>query len=320
MNEQNSVSREIITKIKLNHTAMKVRKIFIGLIAVAGLTVVFFTQSCSKDDKGSVSETDIALARDDAYADALYDEVDNLVVAEMATLDNNDYATDALKSTSESVCYTVTVDHHDTTTYPKVVTIDFGAGCSVVFNGDTITRSGQVIITLTNRWFVQDAQQVMTFNNFYLNNTKIEGIRTITNLGVNNQNRPEIGVELENGKITFADNTYLTRTASHVRAWARQPNPLNDTVFITGTANGINTMGEDYNREITEPLVLVRCSAYQYRWVVAGGKVEITNSVHGIITIDYTGSGCTGNVVVNKNGNQYNYTFRYRYRNHNGSN
>lgn len=299
---------------------MKVRKVFMGLMAVAGLTTVLFMQSCSKDDKGSVSETDIALARDDAYADALYDEVDNLVVAEMAILDGNDYATDALKSTSEIVCYTVTVDHPDTITYPKVVTIDFGEGCSVVFNGDTITRSGQVIITLTNRWFVLDAQQVMTFNNFYLNNAKIEGTRTITNLGVNNQNRPEISVELENGKVTFADDTYLTRTASHVRAWARQPNPVNDTVFITGTASGINTLGENYAREITEPLVLVRCSAFQYRWVVAGGKVDITNSVHGIITIDYNGSGCTGNVVVNKNGSQYNYTFRYRYRNHNNNN
>jgi hypothetical protein len=320
MNEQNSVSREIITKIKLNHTAMKVRKIFIGLIAVAGLTTVLFMQSCSKDDKGSVSETELALAKDDAYADALYDEVDNLVVAEMAILDDNDYGADALKSTADVACYTVTVDHNDTTTYPKVVTIDFGEGCSVVFNGDTITRSGQVIITLSNRWFVQGAQQVLTFNNFYLNNAKIEGTRTITNLGVNNQNRPEISVELENGKVTFADDTYLTRTASHVRAWARQPNPLNDTVFITGTAHGINTLGEDYTREITEPLVLVRCSAYQNRWVIAGGMVEITNSAHGIITIDYTGSGCTGNVVLNKNGNQYNYTFRYRYHNHNGNN
>jgi hypothetical protein len=320
MNEQKSVLKEIILKINLNHTAMKVRKEFMGLMVVAVAAALFFTQSCSKDDKGSVSETELALARDDAYVDALYDETDNLVIAEMATLDDNDYATVALKSTSEDVCYSVTVDHPDTTTFPKVVTIDYGEGCSVVFNGDTITRSGQVIITLSNRWFVQDAQQVMTFNNFYFNGAKIEGSRTIINLGLNNQNRPEIGVELENGKVTFADNTYMTRTASHVRSWARQPNPLNDTVFITGTANGINTMGEDYSREITEPLVLVRCSAYQHRWVVAAGKVDITNSVHGIITIDYTGSGCTGDVVVIKNGNQYNYTFRYRYRNHNSNN
>jgi len=297
---------------------MKTKKGLLGLMLVAS-AAVFFTQSCSKDDGGSISDIDLALAQDEAYVDALYEEIDNMVVSEIATLDDNDYSNTALKSTAEDICYTITVDHPDSTSFPKEVTIDFGDGCSIVFNGDTITRSGQVIVTITNRWFMPEAQHIITFNNFYFNGVKIEGTRTITNLGLNERNHLELGIVLQDGKATYGE-VWMTREANHVREWARHRNPLNDTIFITGSANGINVMGETYSREITEQLVLVRCEQYQYRWVIAGGKVEITNSARGNTTIDYTGSGCSGNVVVNKDGNQYSYRFKYHNRNNRGGN
>ena len=292
---------------------MKRRNGFLGLMLITA--VVFFTPSCSKDDEGSISETDIALAQDETYVDALFDEVDDMALTEIKTLDDNNYVASGFKSTSVAACYTVTVNHPDTVTFPKVVTIDFGEGCSVVFNGDTIIRSGQIIINISNRWFVENAEQVMTFNNFYFNGARVEGTRTMTNNGLNERNRLEIATKLENGKVTFAENTFMTRTASHIREWARHMNPLNDTIYITGSANGVNALGETYSRVITEPLVFVRCAELQYRWAVIAGKVDITNSTRGNMTVEHTGNGCNGDVVIEKDGNQYNYQFRYRNRN-----
>lgn len=289
---------------------MKSKNVFIGLILVAAIG--FFAQSCSKDEEGTIPETDIVLAQDEAYVEAIFDEVDNLALAETKTLDDNDYVNPGLKSTFTDICYTVTVDHPDSTTFPKVVTIDFGDGCSIVFNGDTITRSGQIIITLTNRWFIPGAQHIMTFNNFYFNGAKVEGTRTVTYTGLNQRNRFEVDVELEYGKVSFGD-AFVTRTASHVREWAWHLNPLIDTVYVTGNASGVNTLGENYSRDIVEPLVYVRCSNLNYHWGLAGGKVEITNSTRGNMTIEHSGNGCSGEVIVEKDGNQYNYQFRYRY-------
>jgi hypothetical protein len=296
---------------------MKTRNVLLGLMFVSA-SIVFFTQSCSKEDIGSISGTDLSLAQDETYADALFEEVDNFVSSEITTLDGNNYSTTTLKSGTESVCYSVTVDHPDSTSFPKIVTIDFGSGCSVVFNGDTITREGQINITVTNRWFIPGAQHIVTFNNYFMNGVKIEGTRTITNHGLNERNHPELSVELQNGKVIFNDTTIMTREASHIRELIRHKSPQNDTILVTGSANGINVMGDSYTREITEPLILVHCAEYQWRWVISGGKVEITNSARGNTTIDYTGSGCDGKVIVNKNGYKHNYEFKYKNHNHRG--
>jgi len=295
---------------------MKTKNLIFGLMIFAGSTS-FLMQSCNKSDEGSISATDLSLAQDEAYIDAMYQEVDNVVSAELTSLDASGYSTAAKKSSEEDVCYTVTVDHPDSTNFPKIVTIDFGDGCTTVFKGDTIVRQGQIITTVTGRWFTPGSQHIITFNNFFMNGVKIEGTKTNTNLGINNQRHLMMGTELENGKVIFNDTVMATREASHVREIIRTFNPQNDTILVTGSAHGINVMGEDYIREIIEPLVLIHCTDYKWRWVIADGLVNITNSATGTTTLDYSGGGCDGTVIVNKNGYRHNYDFKYRHNNHN---
>jgi len=292
---------------------MKTKNVIWGIAIIAAS---FYLQSCSKSDDGSISEANLALAQDDAYADALYEDVDNTVAAELTTLDGNGYAMMGLKSTEDDICRTITVDHPDSTSFPKVITIDYGDGCTVVFGDDTITRKGQIIITLTNRWWVPGAEHIITFNEFFINDVKIEGTRTITNLGMNDEFHFEMSIVLEGGKITFNDTAFMTREANHLREWIFASNPQNDTVLVTGTASGLNVMGETYSRVIVEPLVLVHCDDYRWRWVIVDGLVEITNSASGTTTIDYTADGCDGTLIVNKNGYHHNYQFKYHHRNH----
>jgi hypothetical protein len=297
---------------------MNTKKGFSGIMIASALAMLFM-QSCSKEDTGSVSETDLALAQDEVYSDALYAEVDNMVVDEITTLDANTYYAMGMKSTSkDGECSTVTVDHPDSTSFPKVITIDYGEGCTIVFRNDTITRKGQIKIVITDRWFMPEAENIVTFNNFYLNNVKIEGTRTITNMGLNNENHLLMGIVLEGGKITFNDSTRITREANHIREWIRHDQPRNDTLIITGSASGINVLGETYHRVITEPLVMVHCPDYHWRWVIVDGKVEITNSTSGTTAIDYSAVGCDGSVNVNKNGYHHNYAFNYKHRHNKG--
>ena len=296
---------------------MKAKYLLSGLIVVF-LSAVLIMISCSKDDPGSIPATDLTLAEDDAYADALFEEVDNMVSEELVTLDANGYTTGSRKSVSTDACLSVTVDHPDSTSFPKVVTMDYGDGCLVVFNGDSIIRKGQIIATVTGRWFIEGTQHIIALNDFYINDVKVEGTKTRTNLGLNEKNHLELGIELVGGKIIFNDTTMMTREASHVREIIRRLNPQNDTIMVTGNASGTNVLGQDYNRLITKALVMVHCTEYKWRWVIADGTVELTNSEKGVTTIDYTGKGCSGEVTVNKNGYKHNYDFKFNHANHKG--
>jgi hypothetical protein len=287
---------------------MKKIKILTGFASLI-IIVILSLHSCTKD-QGAISETDLSLAKDEAYTDALFQELDNLVTTEMTNLDGNGYV-----SLKTAVCYTVTVDHPDSTIFPKVITIDFGDGCSTVFNGDTITRSGKIIVTNTGRWFIPGAEHIVTFQDFYFNGIKVEGTRTVVNEGLNEKNHLETSITLEDGKLTFPDETWISRNAYHLRELARHQDPLKDTIWITGSADGVNKKGEEYVHEIIEPLVMVHCQGFNNRWMIADGKIQITNSVRGSLVIDYSDSACTGNVTIIKDGDSFTYQFRYRNRN-----
>jgi hypothetical protein len=296
---------------------MKNKKSFLILMLSAALGILLIP-SCSKDNSGTISSKDVITAQDEIYADALYEEVDNTVVSNVSTLSGMGFSTMNMKSTlhDSSDCMQITVDHPDSVSFPKVVTLDFGEGCTRIFKDDTIVYKGQIIVTLTDHWFMKGSQHIVTFNNFYINDVKVEGTRTMTNMGFNDKNHFELGIALTEGKITFNDTAFLTRESNHVREWITGFRPLNDTILVTGSASGINIQGEHYERVITSPLALVRCKDVPWRWVIVKGTVQITNSETGISTIDYTGSGCESSVVLNKNGLHMNMPFMYRHHNH----
>ena len=281
---------------------------------IGAAAIAMFLYACSKEEENIITSEDVALAQDEVYMDALYSEVDNLVEGSLSTLDLNNYQPGSLKSTEDMVCAIVTVDPFDGITFPKVITIDYGEGCTVIFKNDTITYKGQIIIALTDRYYVPGAQRIITFNDFYINGTKIEGTRTITNLGQNEDGHLEVQVTLANGKITFEDGTWATRTSSILREWVRKEDRLEDTLYITGSSFGINVLGEEYVREITEPIMMVHCYEYNYRWVRVDGTITITNSVKGVTTIDFGDGSCESAIVLKKRGERHNLIFRFRHR------
>ena len=63
--------------------------------------------------------------------------------------------------------------------WPKTITLDFGTGCTV----ENITRKGKIIAIFTDRFRNTGAKISVTFENFYVNDHKIEGIKTIINNG-----------------------------------------------------------------------------------------------------------------------------------------
>ncbi len=270
---------------------------FILLLAAA----FTFTSCDNLNDRDlAISELDTQMAEDDAIAEEAFTSLDAMIDEDILALDANEYNTGTmLKSSSEDpyACKTITVDHPDTTWFPKVITIDYGTGCSVVLNGDTYTRKGKIVITITNRWFLEGAVRTAEFVDFYLNDVKVEGTRTVENMGINEEGNLMFAHQLINGKLIYNDTLVYTRNCSSEHEWSRGSTPAEDTWYITGTRTGTTVEGYMYQHVITNRLMLVRCAEFGYQWVIVSGEINMTRNGK-TAQLNYGEGNCDGTALL----------------------
>ena len=105
---------------------MKAKRFFYILTLVLAASVLFF--SCEKDESTEkITEDDLAIVEDDALADVLFSDIWEAVDHALQVVDDQLYNAQ-LKSqvVVPDSCPVITVDHPDTTHWPKVITIDYG--------------------------------------------------------------------------------------------------------------------------------------------------------------------------------------------------
>ena len=232
--------------------------------------------SCRKDEKEALEDT--ATSGDNEQAEGISDETSN-IADNAAKLGNNfSMRTDGSNAAYEllSQCATVT---HDTISSPRSLTIDFGTTNCLCNDGRY--RRGKIMVTYTGRYFDIGSVRTSTFDNFYRNDNKIEGTRTVTNNGLNSSGQYSWTINATNMKITRTDGTFHTWSSTRTRTMtAGQNTPLiwsDDEYTITGSANGTNRNGITYTANITTPLH----RAMSCKWIDSGvitisptGKVE----------------------------------------------
>lgn len=280
-------------------------KLIMALFSILGILTISCEKNIPVEEGEKLSDLDIELAKDDAIADDIYDDIDGIVQEKLMELSENNYQTLTTKSAEdEYTCLIVTVDYPDSTRFPKVVTFDYGEGCRVIFNGDTILKKGKIIVTMTDKFDVPGSQHIITFDEFYINEVKVEGTRTITYNGLNSDDLLEFGITLVDGKLIFPDPvtgellTY-TREAMLTKKWLRTHIPMEDSVYLDGSIWGVNVYGENYSREIIETLTLAHCPEYGRRWVIVDGQILSKIGVIETI-IDYGDGGCDGTALVRR--------------------
>ena len=303
------------------------RKNLVLSIVIMGVAGIFF-MACEKSDTpvNTLTPEDIVLAQDDAAADDIYSEIDAAVLEKVTDLENSNYQVLTEKSgTDDYSCLTVTVDYPDSTRFPKIITLDYGDGCTVYYPNDTVTKKGKVIITLTDRCFVIGSQHIVTFDDFYVNDTKVEGTLTSTYNGVNSNDLFEYSIQLEGGKLIYYDESAgtsleYTRDADLIREWYRASVPAEDSMYLSGSMWGVNVLDENYTCTITDKLTLAHCTNYGRRWVIVDGQIVcVTGDEEQII--DYSDGGCDGTALVIGDGERYRIRIRelHRNRNHTGN-
>lgn len=260
-----------------------------NIILVAFVLSVTILGSCKKDrdDLG-----DTTVASDNEQSETFSNDAMN-IADNAAKTGSAGFRTSSEQEVYEvlSQCATIT---HDTLSTPKMLIIDFGTSNCLCADGRN--RRGKIIVSYTGRYFENGAVKTMNFENFYRNDNKLEGTRTITNNGLDAQGRMNWTINAQNMKITKSNgkvhtwNSVRTRTmlaGYDTQTWT------DDVYEITGSANGVNAKGISYTANITKALH----RAMNCRWIDSG-IIEITPEGRAIRTVDFGNGSCDDQATV----------------------
>ncbi len=257
------------------------------LLSLIMLMPFFFT-SCNQDNEEPI---DTSFAEVESQADDVFSEVDGITQSSLTYYSLGGRVTE--EGDSLIRCATKTIDFG-----AKTITIDFGDGCEGM--GGRV-RKGKIIITYSTFLFLPGAEISVTLENFYLNDIKVEGTRTLTNISDSLDANPKFEVVLTGGKLTWPDETFATRESDFTETWIRALNPFNDQITIEGSASGSNRRGTTYTMNITTPLLLKRSCWATRAFIPVSGIKEIEANGK-TITVDYGDGECDRMITITIDG------------------
>jgi len=262
---------------------------FVIAVSITVFTLGFF--SCKKEGSATKNEieTTVELSTNQAISDNLVEDA-NDVFMEAATDKGLVGETPATPFESMGIlgCASVTVT--PLLGFPKTIVINFGTGCT---SGNGISRKGIIRIQLSDSVRKAGSTAVLTFDGYFVNGFKKEGIITWTN----NSTATSKGWQrkVENGKITAPSGKYWLhsglKNVVQTAGYSTPRNLLDDIFSITGSNTVTNSNGETRTATIIEPLQKkTTCEN------ISKGRIELKGPNH-IAVIDF-GIGDCDNVAT----------------------
>lgn len=281
-----------------NNKTSKMKTTKLTGVALLGLlSLAVMTSSCNKNVEETATSEETT-ASDNQEANAVGDEASN--IADNAANGNNLFGRTqgvAEQLDAMSGCATITRDTLGVNNYR--VTVDFGATNCLCADGKN--RRGKIIATFSGDYWTNGGVKTITFDNFYRNDNKIEGTRTVTNQGANASGNYSWKVVAANMRLTRTDGKFHTwnseRTREMLAGYNTRGNWQDDEYQITGTANGSNSNGVTYTANITTPLH----RKLSCRWIDKG-VIEFQNSNGKSRTLDYGDGTCDDKATVQVTG------------------
>ncbi len=233
--------------------------LFIGMIS-------FLTISCESVADKILPEPDLSLLEDEVEIYRAYEDVDNIT---LEVMQENGLGARVIKSSQTLLCQTADVKVDKLT---KKIIIDFGTGCT---SEEGLVRKGKILLTYSGNLAFPGSKIITSFEGYEVNGLKLEGTRSLTNTGINLATRTiTMTVNVENGKITWPDNTFATLKMDQVREITMEAQGYESSV--TGTGSGKSRGDSNYSTLITSPLKLTQTCISSGIWVPNSGVLQFT--------------------------------------------
>jgi hypothetical protein len=253
---------------------------------------LFSLNGCRKDTPGADDFT--STAEDIGQAEMISADLDNMTsqVTRMSSFTPENTPDPSYDHFGFSSCAVVTNDSIN-----HILTLDFGNGC---MGHDGRTRSGRVVIASNGTgYFDPGSSWTITFDNFYVNGRHVEGIRSVTNNGLNNAGNMTWTIDAQNMKITRPDGSWRSWNSVRTRemtAGYGDSTWTNDIYVINGTLTGTNSQGESINSVLTG---ITRDHACHF---ITSGTMTVTPASRPTRTIDFGNGTCDDLATVTRNG------------------
>jgi hypothetical protein len=278
---------------------MKLPNRLAKIVALSLMGGIAILSSCKEEERLTASDTqDIT---EEALTDAYFQDLDDIggVVIESP---NDDQFSGGRSATTITItddrckCAVVTIEANGTLEHPEgLITVDFGTGC---MDNRLNVRKGKLKFAYSGWRFIPGSEVVLTTENYYINEVKLEGIRTSTNVQGSTEDAPKFNVVLTDGKATFPDGSVAERQSDITWEWLRAANPLDDYLLIDqqSEASGITRGGRSYQVSLVEALKYKRLCGI----AVDGIKRYILDEDKEIV-IDYGDGTCDKSVTITVN-------------------
>ncbi len=261
----------------------------IALFSLAFIACLF-SLSCRKSDRNNDKE--VFSVMDNIMAVNFINDLYNQVM-EGASLQ-----TELNKVQSTCATYTVTAAAPDTV-FPKTLTIDFGISNCV--DANNVNHRGQIIAVFSNKYKVLNATIVITFLNYFYKDMEINGTFTITNKGLNAAGNKVFYITTTDATIYTQDKKsyvyYNCMFKKECIAGTGTPEITDDTFMLTGTASGINQLGNTFTSVIETALSVDNNCKH-----IVSGILKVTPKNLSVRKLNYGDGSCDGTMTFNING------------------
>lgn len=278
---------------------MKITKFLTISILATGLLLT----SCKRYETRSEREDNNESASDGVSAENTYNDVDNVAdnAEKMGTAGFRLSAEALAARDLTGGCATITKD-----TVAKRITIDFGTSNCV--GNDGKSRRGKIFIDYTGPYRQTGSVRNFSFDNYYVNDNKVEGSKTVTTVAGFDMTTPQWSIVV-NGQLQLANNGgQVNWTANRTRKMVSgkdTPEWTDDVYTIEGSASGLSARGVNFTTQITTPLRKeVSC-----RWFVSG-VLEHQPESKPVRKVDFGTGTCDDQATLTVRGRESTITLR----------
>jgi hypothetical protein len=277
----------------------------LGNILILGLSLTLLITSCRKKQKEEDTET--TSAAENSLASSIDNDMNNIADEAGRTKSISSFKTSESSSIMSS-CATLKFDTLVNTNADSI-TVNYGSNNCVCNDGRS--RRGSLLIVYTGKYKDSLTTITVTPINYFVNDNKVSGQKTIKNLGHNSAGHLVYEINA-NISIIKADNTGTIQWSGiRHREWLTGEGTLiwsDDKYSITGSANGTNANGRSYTSVITSGKPLIRDMSLGCRKHFVSGELQHTPQGKPTRIIDYGNGTCDDKATVTINNNTYTIT------------